>query len=99
MSAGIVWLGWIVLFLLYEVYAAKAAPKGDTLSENVWDWFGVKTYKPFSGLRRCVLGAFMTVLGTHFVFGEPGGLGVILSGIPTGLVIFYALAFEGKSNA
>lgn len=97
MSAGIVWLGWIVLFLLYEIYAAKAAPKGDTLSENVWDWFGVKSYKPWSGARRLVLGGFMGVLGCHFVFGEPGGLGVILSGLPVGAVIAYSLVFE-RSN-
>lgn len=96
MSAGIVWLGWLALFLLYEIYAAKAEPKGDTLSENVWDWFGVKTYKPYSGLRRGILGAFMGVLSCHFVFGEPGGLGVILSGLPVGAVIAYALIFEGK---
>jgi hypothetical protein len=89
-------MGWLILFLLYEIYAAKAAPKGDTLSENVWDWFGVKSYKPLSGFRRAILGAFMGVLGCHFVFGEPGGLGVILAGIPVGCVVVYSILFERK---
>jgi hypothetical protein len=93
-SAALVWAGWLALFLVYEIAAAIAKPKGDTLSENVWDWFGVRSKKPWSGARRAVLGAFMGVLSCHFVFGEPGGLGVILAGIPVGVVIAYSLAFE-----
>ena len=98
MNAGVVWIGWLVLFLLYEVYAAKAEPKGDTLSENVWDWFGVKTYRPLAPLRRAVLAAFMLNLTSHFVFGWPGGASVIIAGVPVGLVIAYAIAFERRSS-
>ena len=94
MSAGIVWLGWLVLFLLYEVYASKAAPKGDTLSENVWDWFGVRSYRPWAPVRRALLFAFMVTLTLHFVFAWPGGLGVVLAGLPVGAVIGYSLIFE-----
>lgn len=94
MSPELVWAGWLVLFLVYEIAAAIAKPKGDTLSENVWDWFGVRSKRRWSGARRAVLALFMGVLSCHFVFGEPGGLGVILAGAPVGVVIAYALAFE-----
>jgi hypothetical protein len=93
-SAALVWAGWLALFLVYEVASAIAKPKGDTLSENVWTWFGVRGRAPLAPLRRAVLGAFMGVLSCHFVFGEPGGLWVIVAGVPVGVVIAYALVFE-----
>lgn len=96
MSAGVVWCGWLLLFLVYEVYAAKAEPKGDTLSENVWDWFGVRGYRPWAPVRRAFLGAFMLTLTAHFVFARPGGLGVILAGVPVALIIAYSICFERR---
>lgn len=85
MSAEVVWAGWLVLFLVYEVVAAIAKPKGDTLSENVWRWFDT----PF---RKAVLAVFMLTLTSHFVFAWPGGSGVIITGIPVGIVIGRGLA-------
>lgn len=96
MSAGVVWIGWLVLFLLYEVYAAKAEPKGDTLSENVWDWFGVRGYRPWSPVRRALLFAFMATLTLHFVFGWPGGAAVIIAALPVGAVIAYSVLCERR---
>lgn len=92
----IAWVAWLVAFLAVEVPAAIRKGKDDTLSENVWDWFGIKSPKPYRGMRRSILAIFMLTLSGHFVFGWPGGLGVILTGIPVGGVIAYALYFERK---
>lgn len=95
------WLVWLVVFLLIEVPAAVSHTKLDTLSENVWKWFGVKTGKDYiwpprrrAIMRRVLLAAFMLTLTSHFVFGWPGGLGVIVTGIPVAVVIAYAVVKE-----
>jgi hypothetical protein len=96
-SAEAIWLGWLALFLIYEIVGAvseKDKPERFTLSRNVWDWFGVRTPRPWAPARRTVLAAFMSVLSCHFVFGTPGAVAVIVSGIPVGLIIAYAVAFE-----
>lgn len=91
----IAWVVWLVAFLIVEVSAAVRKTKLDTLSENVWLWFGIKySERPYKGTRRAALALFMLTLSGHFVFGWPGGLGVILTGIPVGAVITYALFFE-----
>lgn len=36
------WLGWLAAFLVVEAVAVVNRRAGDTLSENVWHWFGVK---------------------------------------------------------
>ena len=59
--SAVAWIGWLALFLIYEVYAALSKEDDDTLSENVWLWFD-KTWE------RAALGAFMLALTTHFVF-------------------------------
>jgi hypothetical protein len=38
---------WLVLFVVYEVYAALVKTKGDTLSGNVWTWFDTAIEKVF----------------------------------------------------
>ena len=98
MSAEAVWIGWLALFLIYEIYGAVAKTKYDTLSENVWDWFGVKTKKKYGFWRRGILAVFMGVLTFHFVLGSPGGWAVILGAIPMAAVIGYALIFERKDR-
>ena len=95
MSPTVVWLGWLVLFLVYELYAAVAPPLGDTLSENVWDWFGVRSKRPYSTLRRLVLAVFMVTLTLHFVFGAPGGGWIMATGAPVAAVVLYATFREG----
>lgn len=68
-----VWAFWLLQFLAYEIYAAVNKKKGDTLSENVGDWVGVKKWshslRRWSPLRRTVLLAFMASLAAHLVWG------------------------------
>jgi len=60
------WVGWLLAFLVIEGLALFNKKKGDTLSENVWRWFGVKSGK---SLRTMGLLGFMTWLTIHFVSG------------------------------
>lgn len=64
------WVGWILAFLVIEGLALFNKDKGDTLSENVWRWFGVKG-KPSgkNSLRTMGLMGFMIWLAIHFVSG------------------------------
>jgi hypothetical protein len=96
MPPAIVWIGWLILFLIYELYAAWAPPLGDTLSENVWKWFGVRQSKPFARYRRGALALFMVTLTCHFVLGEPGGEWIVLTGLPVAGIILYAALREAS---
>ena len=60
-TSAAAWIGWLVLFLVYEIYAAVSKQDDDTLSENVWLWFD-------EVWERAVLGVFMLALTAHFVF-------------------------------
>ena len=44
------------------------------------------------------VGVFMVVLTSHFVFGWPGGLAVLLSGIPVVYVIVTSLGFGRRKK-
>lgn len=91
----IAWVLWLLAFLVVEVPAAIRKAGLDTFSENVWLWFGIKySPRPYKGARRAVLTVFMVTLYGHLAFGWPGGLGVILAGVPVAFVIVYALVFE-----
>jgi hypothetical protein len=75
----IIWLGF--LFLPYEIYAAFSKKPGDTLSENVWDWFAIKNRgAKYGRLRRLILFGFWIGLGSHFIYGTTV-LPVIVGGI------------------
>ncbi len=37
-----VWIAWLAAFVIVESVAVFNKRAGDTLSERVWDWFGVK---------------------------------------------------------
>jgi hypothetical protein len=88
------WVAWLVAFLLVEIPAAIRKAANDTLSENAWDWFGVKRRVPYGNARRAALGLFLAVLWGHLVFGWPGGLGIILAALPVAAVIAYAVVRE-----
>ncbi len=91
MTAAVVWVGWLVLFLVYELYAAKSEPKGDTFSENVWSWFGVKgPRRPLAWLRRIILAGFLIALAGHLAMGWTV-VPVAVFGILMVLVIIWAL--------
>ena len=79
MSPDVVWVGWLVLFLVYELYAARSKPSGDTLSEQVWHWFDTMP-------KRLLFSAFWVALGLHFVFGA-SVLPVVVFGAGIALVI------------
>lgn len=80
MPPAIVWVGWLALFLVYEVYAALSHPKGDTFSENVWGWFDTVP-------RKIVLAVFLLTLTSHLVLGTPHGAAIVVTGIPVGILI------------
>jgi len=52
MSPQILWIGWLILFLVYELAAFKAH-KGGTLSETTWRWFAVKGASSASFVAPC----------------------------------------------
>lgn len=83
MDPSAIWIGWLVLFLVYELYAAKTSSKGDTLSETVWKWVGVRGPRR-SIVRRLILLAFLTSLTSHLTLGTTA-LPVIVCG--AGLVV------------
>lgn len=91
------WIVWLaVIFLPYELYAAFSKKKGDTLSENVWDWFAVKNTEAKHGkLRRFILWAFLASLLSHFIYATTV-LPVIGFGIGVGWSIYYHYAHEVK---
>lgn len=87
MSPEAVWVGWLVLFLVYEITAAVAergTTRRLTLSRNVWAWFDTV-------VEKVVLAVFLLVLTAHLVAGHPGGLAVILTGLPVAAIIAMAL--------
>lgn len=91
----IYWLMVIFLFFLpYEVYAAFSKKKGDTLSENVWDWFAIKRpWMKYGRLRRFILWAFLTGLVSHFIYATTV-VPVIVFGVGVAWSIFYHYKYE-----
>lgn len=88
------WILWVfIAFLPIEVIAALT--KKDTLSETVWDWFGIRTHKKWGNGRRLVLAGFMLNLTLHFVL-DTSVVGVILFGVPVGFIMLYSFFFERK---
>jgi hypothetical protein len=68
----ILWIGWGVLFLVIEGIALKRTAPGDTLSETIWRWAGVRGYKvnKLIHVRRIILALFMVELTIHFSSGR-----------------------------
>ncbi len=96
----VLWLLWICAFLGIEIPAALNKTTGDTLSENMWNWFSVGQRKRWWKIRLVVLGVFW-VLGVgvaHFMFRASALWTVILPGIPFAAVIVYAVVFESDSQ-
>jgi hypothetical protein len=73
----LLWLAWLAIFMVLEGYALLTPRAGDTLSEHVWEWFGIARNgeadkRPISGsirARRFILLAFMAWLSLHFITG------------------------------
>lgn len=65
------WVAWLGLFVLMEGTALARPQRGDTLSEQVWKWFGVYAHQHISDWTfwHFLLLAFMAWLSCHFVLG------------------------------
>ena len=94
------WLGGLLLlFLPMELYAAVKTPgRTDTFSEFVWWAFGIKTRAAkqqvkWARFRRLSLAGMCVSLTAHFVLGV-GPAGVIIFGVPCGLIMLHAVMFE-----
>lgn len=91
------WLGWLVLLVVYELYAAFNKKPGDTLSENVWDWFAIR--RPgakYGTLRRALLAGFLMALTGHFVYDAPVTFIVVFSfGLAWSVYYFYKHEAKG----
>ena len=63
-------LGWVVLlfcFAVLEVFAIADRSPGDTFSEHIWRWAGVRGTSTSHKLRRGLLAAFLVWLTLHLV--------------------------------
>ncbi len=85
------WALWLGLSVVMEIETAISREPGDTLSERVWSWFGIRPYVRAQFWRLPVLAVFLLVLGGHFVTGGVfwwcGGAAVAVTGTPLGVVI------------
>jgi hypothetical protein len=63
-----IWLGWIAAFLILEAIALINDEPGDTLSENIWQWFAVRSKRGWHW-RRWILAIFLVWLLVHMVAG------------------------------
>ncbi len=98
-SVAWAWLIWLGLFLAVEIPAA-IWKTGGTFSECIWFWFSVRERRRFWLARRLILALFLIELSAHFLTGGAypvtGGLAVILTGLPAGVVIVLSSIFEQK---
>jgi hypothetical protein len=62
--------GWVVIigmFGILEGFAIANKQTGDTFSEHVKKWFGVRGTSRSHKIRRTVLGLFLCWLGPHLM--------------------------------
>jgi hypothetical protein len=97
------WVWWLALFLVMEIGAAISREPGDTLSECVYLWFGIRPVQPSRVIRIPICGLFMAELGAHFVTGGAlpwtGGPVVIATAIPVAAVIVHSLLERREGRA
>lgn len=82
----VAWIGWGLYFAVVEGAALANSRSGDTLSEHVWSFLGLRRddtrYRPATGwtkVRRAAVGLFMFTLGAHFLIGSDAlGNGVLI---------------------
>lgn len=96
MDPAVVWITWLVAFLIVEIYAALSKPGGDTLSENVWRWFGVRPRPSgrrvrLAWPRRAALLAFLLSLTGHLVFGWTVGPVIAFGAVVAWIIGYSAL--------
>ncbi len=69
MSWTVGWALWLVMFLAIEGAALFNKERGDTLSEHVWKWFGIKGKPKGYKWRRFAFLSFWAWLSVHFFTG------------------------------
>src|SRR5688572_28063 len=82
----VAWIGWGLYFAVVEGVALANSRSGDTLSEHVWSFLGLRRdatrNRPATGwtkVRRIAVGLFMLALATHFLIGSDAlGNGVLI---------------------
>ena len=86
------WFAWLVVFFLpKELWAAFATKmRKDTFSEFVWFTFDNK-------VKKVALAGFLCYLQGHFLWQWPGE-GVILLGLPVGLIITRRMVVETQKQ-
>lgn len=95
----LLWFGWGLYFLIVEGMALANSVDGDTLSEHVWAWLGLRdttekevTWRTW--VRRVAVLFFMTLLTVHFVIGSNDVGNALLAaaaGTLAGVVVLGAL--------
>lgn len=99
-AANAEWPWWLACFLVMELAAAANAAPGDTLSERTWCWLGIRPRRALRWIRIAAIVAFLVELTLHFatggIYSWSGGLAVVLTASPVGVVIAYSLAFERR---
>ncbi len=84
----VLWLAWLLAFLGIELPSALDGKPGGTLSEHTWDWFSLRSRRPYWFARRVIFVVFWLSLGIgHFLLQAPVLWSVILPGIPFAAVI------------
>lgn len=90
----LLWFGWALYFLIVEGMALANSVEGDTLSEHVWAWLGLRdtvdkevTWRTW--LRRAAVLFFMAALAAHFLIGTDGFVNTLLAaaGITLGMLV------------
>lgn len=69
MSFTVAWIIWGLMFAVIEGAALFNKRKGDTLSEHVWKWGGIRGKPRGYKQRRFALLTFLTWLMVHFLTG------------------------------
>lgn len=64
------WAGWLALFLAMELGAAASRECGDTFSERLWNWLGVRPVRQGRWWRCGAIVLFLAELSAHFVLGS-----------------------------
>ena len=98
MSPDAVWIGWIALFVIYEVSAA-ILKRGGTLSEFVGRITGVRRWQSsprrWSPARRALVFLFMQATTMHLVFGWTV-VPVVVMGALFAVMVLLSATLEGR---
>jgi len=85
------WISFWGLFLVLEVTAAISAQPGDTMSERLWNWIGIRPPRPVRLWRVPAVVVFVAILLGHFAQGGTlwwtSGGAVIVTSLPVAAAV------------